>query len=305
MAIKLHQLRALVAVADQGSVIGASRALFVSQPAVTKAIRELETDLGITLLGRSVNGVVLTPSGESLLQRARLIVCELERAEQQMANERGALEGKVTVGVSPLAALTLLPDAYARFRQDMPQVSAEFLEQTTTRLVDGLRQGSLDFALAASFEGVADSSIETSEVLTVPMAFAVHKSSKLANASSLKDLCEAEWIHSDTTNAYPQFVTTLFTEHGLPVPRRITRCTSQSLLYSLAISLDTVMAWASHTLELANANGQFRKLDFIEMPRQAKLQLMRREGAILTRPAEYFIRCIVNTSEIFAHPIVK
>ncbi|MFM0715428.1 LysR substrate-binding domain-containing protein [Paraburkholderia strydomiana] len=304
MAIKLHQLRALVAVADHGSVIGASRALFVSQPAVTKAIRELESDLGITLLGRTVSGVVLTPSGESLLQRARLIVCELERAEQQMATERGALEGKVTVGVSPLAALTLLPDAYARFRQDMPHVNVEFLEQTATRLLDGLRQGSLDFALAASYEGVSDASIECTEVLTVPLAFAVRKSGKLANATSLEDLREAEWIHSDTSNAYPQFIATLFDQHGLPPPRRITRCTSQSLLYSLAISLDTVMAWASHTLELANANGQFRKLDFIETSHHARLQLMRREGAILTRPAEYFIRCIVNTSAIFAHPVI-
>jgi DNA-binding transcriptional LysR family regulator len=165
-------------------------------------------------------------------------------------------------------------------------------------------QGSLDFALAASFEGVSDASIEYTEVLTVPLAFAVHKSGKLANAISLEDLCEAKWIHSDTTNAYPQFIATLFGQHGLPVPRRITRCTSQSLLYSLAISLDPVMAWASHTLELANANGPFQKLDFIETSHSARLQLMRREGAILTRPAEYFICCIVEASEIFAHPVV-
>lgn len=303
MAIKLHQLRALVAVADQGSVIGASRALFVSQPAVTKAIRELETDVGITLLGRTVNGITLTPSGESLLQRARLIVCELERAEQQMATERGALEGKVTVGVSPLAALTLLPDAYARFRQDMPQVAVDFLEQPALRLVDGLRHGSLDFALAASYEGISDSSVESTEVLTVPMKFAVRKSGKLARATSLEDLCEAEWIHSDTTDAYSHFIAALFREHGLPKPRRITRCTSQSLLYSLALSIDTVMLWASHTLELANSNGQFHTLDFIEMPHQAKLQLLRREGAILTRPADYFIRCITNSSEIFMHSL--
>jgi DNA-binding transcriptional LysR family regulator len=156
--------------------------------------------------------------------------------------------------------------------------------------------------MAASYEGVSDSSIETTEVLTVPTAFAVRKSGKLANATSLADLCEAEWIHSDTSNAYPQFIATLFGQHGLPVSRRITRCPSQSLLYSLAISLDTVMAWASHTLEPANANGQFQKLDFIETSRHAKLQLMRREGAILKRPAEYFIRCIVDTSGIFAYP---
>jgi LysR family transcriptional regulator of abg operon len=296
MTIKLHQLRALVAVADHGSVIGASRALFVSQPAVTKAIRELESDLGITLLGRSVNGVTLTRIGESLLQHARLIVGELGRAEQQMAMERGVLEGRVTVGVTPLAALTLLPDAYARFRQDMPQVTVEFLEQSATKMVDSLRQGSLDFALAASTEAMSDSAVEFSELLTFPMAFGVRKSGLLAKATSLEDLCDAEWVHSDTTDAYPQFVAELFSQRGLPAPRRITRCTSQSLLYSLALSLDVVMAWASHTLELANTTGHFRKLDFIETSRDAKLLLMQREGAILTRPADYFIRCIRNAA---------
>jgi len=292
MAIKLHQLRALVAVADQGSVVGAARTLFISQPAVTKAIRELESDVGMTLLGRSVNGVTLTPTGESLLQHARLIVGELGRAEQQMAMERGELEGRVTVGLTPLAALTLLPDAYARFRKDRPQVTVEFLEQPAAKLLDSLRQGSLDFALAASYEAVTDFSIECSEVLTSPMVFAVRKSGPLAKAASLGDLCDAEWIHGDTTDTFPQYIAGLFNQRGLPAPRRITRCTSQSLLYSLAVNLDTVMAWASHTLEFVDVNAQFHKLDFIETAREVKLQLLQRESAILTRPAEYFIRCI-------------
>jgi LysR family transcriptional regulator, regulator of abg operon len=292
MALKLHQLRALVAVADHGTVVGASRALFVSQPAVTKAIRELESDLGITLLGRSVNGVALTRVGESLLQHARLIVGELGRAEQQMAMERGALEGRVIIGVTPLAALTLLPNAYARFRQDMPHITVEFLEQGVAKLSDGLRQGSLDFAVASATETVSDSSIECSELLAFPMVFAVRKNGLLAKATSLEDIVGAEWIHADTTDAYSQFVKDLFRQRGLPVPQRITCCTSQSLLYSLALSLDAVMAWASNTLEMFNVMGQFQRLDFIETSREVRVQLMQREGAILTRPAEYFIRCI-------------
>ncbi|SMG53979.1 LysR substrate-binding domain-containing protein [Paraburkholderia susongensis] len=292
MPIKLHQLRALVAVADHGTIVGASRALFVSQPAVTKAIRELESDIGLTLFGRSVNGVALTQAGESLLRHARLIVGELGRAEQQMAMERGAQEGRVTVGVTPLAALTLLPDAYAQFRRDMPHITVEFLEFNLTKLQDQLRQGSLDFALAAGVEASTDPSIECSELMTSPLAFAVRANGELAKAKSLADLCDAEWLHSDTTDEYPQFVTELFTQQDLPVPRRITRCTSQSLLYSLAISIDVVMGWASHTLELANAIGHLKRLDFIETSRAARLHLMQRESAILTRPASYFIRCI-------------
>ncbi|MGF6797084.1 LysR family transcriptional regulator of abg operon [Paraburkholderia youngii] len=292
MAIKLHQLRALVAVADHGTIVGASRALFVSQPAVTKAIRELETDIGMSLFGRSVNGVALTRTGESLLRHARLIVGELGRAEQQMAMERGAQEGRVTIGVTPLAALTLLPDAYARFRLDMPHITVEFLEFHATKLQDRLRQGSLDFALAAATESSADSSIECSELLSYPLAFAVRANGALAKASSLADLCDVEWVHSDTTDDYPQFVADLFNRQGLPVPSRITRCTSQSLMYSLALSIDAVMAWASHTLELVNSTAHMKRLDFVETSRTARLHLMQREGAIHTRPADYFIRCI-------------
>ncbi|WP_083654990.1 LysR substrate-binding domain-containing protein [Burkholderia sp. SRS-W-2-2016] len=292
MAIKLHQLRALVAVADHGTIVGASRALFVSQPAVTKAIRELETDIGMSLFGRSANGVALTRTGESLLRHARLIVGELGRAEQQMAMERGAQEGRVTIGLTPLAALTLLPDAYARFRQDMPQITVEFLEYSAVKLQDQLRQGALDFAVASAAEAAIDPSVQCTELLTYPLQFAVRANGMLANATSLADLCDAEWIHADTTDEYPQYVVDLFERQGLPAPRRITRCTSQSLMYSLAISIDAVMAWASHTLEVVNLTGHLKKLDFIETSRRAQLNLMQREGAILTRPAEYFIRCI-------------
>jgi DNA-binding transcriptional LysR family regulator len=298
MALKLHQLRALVAVADHGTIVAASRTLFVSQPAVTKAIRELETDLGMSLFGRSVNGVALTQAGASLLRHARLIVEELGRAEQQMAMERGALEGRVTIGVTPLAAFTLLPDAYARFRQDMPHITVEFLEYGAKKLHEQLRQGALDFALAAVAESDADSSIECSELMTFPLAFAVRANGELAKASSLADLCDAEWVHADTTDEYPQFVADLFSRQGLPVPRRVTRCTSQSLMYSLAISIDAVMAWASHTLELVNTIGHMKKLDFIETSRAAKLHLMQRESAILTRPADYFVRCIRNAASM-------
>ncbi|MDH6152020.1 MULTISPECIES: LysR substrate-binding domain-containing protein [Paraburkholderia] len=296
--MKLHQLRALVAVADQGSIAGAARSLFVSQPAVTKAIRELESDIGITLLGRSVTGVTLTSTGESLVRRARLIVGELERAEEQMAIEKGALEGKITVGVTPITALTLLPGAYERFRRDMPQIRVTFLEQTTTRLLDNLRQGTLDFALGTSAEVLSDSAMQVTDLAVYPLAFAVRQNGLLAQATSLADLCDAEWLHSDTTGAYPIYVAELFRRHGLPPPQRMTLCTSQALLYSLAITFDAVIAWSLHAIGAVNVRGQFRRLDFVETTRDLKLQLMQRAGAIQTRPSEYFMRCIVDAAAV-------
>lgn len=296
MSMKLHQLRALVAVADQGSIVGASRILFVSQPAITKAIRELESDLGITLLERSVSGVTLTTVGEALLQRARLIVSELERAEEQMAREKGALEGRITVGVTPLAGLSVLPEAYAHFRQKLPEVRVDFLEQTSTKLIEGLRSGALDFALAASPEASQDPVVRCAELLSFPTEFAVRKGGVLARAKSLEDLIDAEWLHTDTTNVYPNYVASLFNDHKLSPPQRITRCTSQALLYNFSLAFDSVIWWSLHSLNSSHVGGQYCKLDFIKSHRQLKLFLMRREGVILTQPSDYLIRCIFEVA---------
>ena len=299
MGMKLHQLRALVAVADHGSIVGAARALFVSQPAITKAIRELEADVGVTLLGRSVSGVTLMPAAKSLLQRARLIVLELERADEQMGVERGILEGRVPIGLSALAALTLLPSAYARFRQDMPQVRAEFLEQPMSKLLDSLRQGTLDFALISASHAPSDASVQSTELATYPALFVVRANGLLAKATSLQDLTDAEWLYTDPSGTYPLYIAELFKQNGLPAPHRMTKCTSQALLYGISLTCDSVISWPSPIFEVVNATGQFRKLDFIEKLADVKLFLIQREGAIITRPADYFIRCLTDLAKNF------
>lgn len=91
--MKQHQLVALVAVADHGGIHAAARALHLTQPAVTRALRDLETEVGTPLLQRQSRGVVLTAEGQVLLARARLIVRELQRAEEDMGSCAAAAAG--------------------------------------------------------------------------------------------------------------------------------------------------------------------------------------------------------------------
>jgi len=84
MVIKQYQLRALVAIADCGSIRSAAESLHLTQPAITKAIRDLEAELGLMLLVRGARGVTLTAEGRVLLARARMIGRELERAEEEL-----------------------------------------------------------------------------------------------------------------------------------------------------------------------------------------------------------------------------
>jgi LysR family transcriptional regulator, regulator of abg operon len=295
MAMKLHQLRAFVAVAEQGSIHGAARSLFLTQPAVTKAIRELEAEVGVVLLARNTRGIIVTEHGLLLLERARLIVNELERAETQMEHLRDGQKGKLAIGVTPLAGMTLLPAAFAAFRSQQPDVDVTFYEHPSAQLVENLRNGHLDFAVAAIMDEPEPSFVRSQVLAEFPTVFAVRNGSSLAKAKSLHELRNAEWMHFDTTLQHAEFVRTLFTREGVEPPRRITLCTSQSLFYGIAATLDVVVSWSTHAL-MAGLAQQFTALDFIEAPHTLRLHLMQRENAILTRPAERFVQNILETA---------
>lgn len=83
--MKLHQLQALVASADSGSIRAAARHLGLSQAAVTRALRELEQEQALPLLIRTPTGLGFTPYGKTLLAHARLVLNQLEQAQGEMA----------------------------------------------------------------------------------------------------------------------------------------------------------------------------------------------------------------------------
>jgi LysR family transcriptional regulator of abg operon len=97
--IKFHQIRAFVEVARQGSIRGASRTLNLSQPALTKSIKELEEGMAAQLFVRRSKGVALTECGEGFYQRARLIL--EERRRMIFASGRGNWPGRSISGWAP------------------------------------------------------------------------------------------------------------------------------------------------------------------------------------------------------------
>src|ERR1700742_5014070 len=102
MAVELRHLRLLVAVSECGSVSGAARRLYMTQPAVTIALRNLERDMGVALLQRHSRGVDLTPAGLALLTYAKDVIAQVEEATHR-AREAAAAPPRtdLTVGFLP------------------------------------------------------------------------------------------------------------------------------------------------------------------------------------------------------------
>lgn len=289
--MKHHQLTALVAVAEHGGIHAAARALHLTQPAITKAIKDLEAELGIDLLQRQSRGVVPTAEGQVLLERAQLIVRELQRAEEDMGVLKGQRSGKLVVGVTPLAGLTIVPRAFARFRQAWPEVSLSFIEYTSEQLYENLLNGTLDFAVGAA-TGHGQAPVQWEELFSLPTSLAVHRDSPLTRCKTLKELQHAEWIHSDLSERFPTFLADLFAREQVQPPARITRCTSQALFHSLAMQNDVVFFWSLFAIGMPELRQRFMALPLaIDLPRLS-MSLLVREDSRLTRAADYFIRCI-------------
>jgi DNA-binding transcriptional LysR family regulator len=153
--MKIHQLQALVTVADAGSIRASARLLGVSQAAVTKALRELEKDQQLTLLSRSPSGVSFTEAGQTLLGHARLMIGQLERANEDLAKLRGDQTGKLAIAITPLVMLTFMAETITLFRQQMPKVRLEIFEGLTAVAVPRMREGAADARRVAGLIGGA------------------------------------------------------------------------------------------------------------------------------------------------------
>ncbi|MFC6887098.1 MULTISPECIES: LysR family transcriptional regulator [Actinomadura] len=146
--MNLRQLRYVVATADHGTMTSAAQALYVAQPALSRAVRELERELGVELFARSGRGVVLTPVGERVVRQARIALDAVEAIEGlsvARANGRGAeLRIATTPSLEPELTGRLIP----RFARDQSAVRVRVVRcEGRDDVAVKLRTGAADLAL--------------------------------------------------------------------------------------------------------------------------------------------------------------
>lgn len=129
-----------IAVADCGSILRASRALNLSQPALTAQMRRLEADLGATLLRRSVKGAELTAAGHRLLEHARRIRAALSAAAADLS-KAGEIRGRLCVHASTTAGGHIVPRLFAGFRRIHPHLALQLKVGNTGDVIRAIRAG--------------------------------------------------------------------------------------------------------------------------------------------------------------------
>lgn len=145
MDYTLRQLGYFVAVAEQGTIAGAAQQLHLSESAVSSALADLESALGIVLATRRKSqGVLLTPSGRFVLERARRLLREAEQLQYDAVGEHGELLGPVLIGCSPGLAPSMLPRILDRTAARHPRIGLDFVLGAQDELVPRVLYGELD-----------------------------------------------------------------------------------------------------------------------------------------------------------------
>lgn len=166
----LKQLEYFVRVAELGSFTRAAMALDVAQPALSRQVRLLEVELRQNLLVRNGRGAVPTEAGRLLLEHGRGILHQVERAREELGRVRGALAGRVAIGLPPSVARVLTVPLTRAFRQHLPEASLSISEGLSVTMVDWLRTGRLDIAMlynASPIEEIAITPLADEELLLV------------------------------------------------------------------------------------------------------------------------------------------
>src|SRR5215468_3387717 len=128
MALEPRQLMHLAIIADHGSFSRAAAAMNMSQPALSSSIAQLERSVGARVLDRGRQGAKLTEIGSALVRHARALQSQLAHAAEEAHLRKLGGEGPLKVGVTPVTAANLVPQALGRLHRETPNISVSVLE---------------------------------------------------------------------------------------------------------------------------------------------------------------------------------
>lgn len=242
--LKLRHLVLVDALSEQGSLVGAATQLRVTQPVLTRALRDVEEILGVSLYTRGPRGVTPTIYGTAFTEHARAVLAQLTQAGRHVAELADAGRGTVTVGTHLAGSNQLLPRAVARLKAERPNVTVVIREATPEALLADLESGRVDFTVGR-LTGLSGRSTTVQKRLydePIRLVARVGHPAHALRRPTLADLIDFPWILPGTETALRAELEQLFLRADVPLPANRTECTSILTLRNLLIETDMLAA---------------------------------------------------------------
>jgi DNA-binding transcriptional LysR family regulator len=177
--MELRQLEYFVAVAEEANFTRAAERVHISQSGVSAQIRQLEHDLGATLIDRSGRAATLTSAGTAALDHARAVLASVSGLRQAVDEVTGLMRGRLVVGMVTACTVTPLFNALSAFRRAHAGVEIALYEDNSDRLIDAVRAGTSDIALVGT-AGAPPAGLDALPIVSEPLVAAVPTDHPLA-----------------------------------------------------------------------------------------------------------------------------
>lgn len=286
--MKLNQLQHLMAIVEQGSLRAAARRLDLPQPALTRSIRSLEKELGVELFARQTTGMSLTAEGRRFQVRASAIVNEARRAKEEIQQARDDYQGTVSVALSIMPHIGMLPSTLPVFYRTYPKVRLRISENLLPAVESSLRDGSVDFYLGAAPYQPPSAGLSMQHLCKNTRVVVGRKNHPLLKSNSLKDLVKAEWATTAIDYNAEEDLARLFSKYKLQPPR-VTFQAKSAMSVLVAVAQTDLLAmlpiqWI-HNPMTKDLLQHFTLKEKIPAP---SIVMVRRIDLPLTPPAEFF-----------------
>jgi molybdate transport repressor ModE-like protein len=257
--LKVKQLVVLSAIAEQGSIHRAAAAHGMSQPALSKIVKEIEDILEMPLFEREHSGIRLTHFGERLIFRARSLLTDLDQAAFELAAIKDGYRASLRVGVIPLLSPVLLVKAMNILQQGGKRYTFQISVGSADVLIDALRARKLDCALARSpTEPIED--LHCRKLYEQTPFLVAHRESMLWSCRPpvrLFELAECSWILPPRPTPIRETVERIFLQAQLKPPVPAVECFDPTIIRALLEARHELIAILPKeiTEDLASRNG--------------------------------------------------
>jgi len=224
--MELRQLKYFVRIVELGSLSRASRDLYIAQPALSSQIANLEDELGVRLLSRSVRGVEPTVAGQTLYLHAQAVLRQVERLSHEVSTEFAKPGGPVSIGIPTSAANILAGPLIAATQQRFPDIQLQIVESLSGHLEELVANGRLELSLlfdaSEGDQALSSKKSRAASFKKIPLLeeelfllTAASKDTHTAATISIQEASRLRFVLPARTNATRRLIDHAFTSAGL------------------------------------------------------------------------------------------
>lgn len=295
MAIDPRTLLVFQAIARCGSLSEAASTLNMTQPAVTKALKRLEAQIGVKLFERHARGVSLTPAGSVVLPYAELLGSELRALDERFMASRGMGRTTLRLGVLGAIAASILPAAISRLLALAPEISVKVVEGIDDVLLAALLANEIDLAITGRGEMSGDVRIAHEDEFGDVLSIVASRNHPLASRATveLADTLDYPWVLPPSHVAPVVELRRRFLEAGLPPPEAKIETRSTSVIHALVACTDFLSWQPSALVSGAIGDKHIMRLPIESVNLRRQFFVLRRKG-VLAPAARIFLESLVS-----------